>query len=916
MNAKFTSKVESYIAAAAELAQENSHQQLTPIHLAIAIFEDNEGVGKQAAVKCAGEETYKSLLRTLRKRLVRLPAIDPPPDQCYPSKEFTSVVKKAQTEQKRRQDAYLGVDVLLLSLINDSEVSAAIAEAGVTKRAIENALKEVRPEDQKIDSASGDANFEALAKYGTDLTANAARLDPVIGRDDEIRRVVRILSRRTKNNPVLVGEPGVGKTAIAEGLAQRIVKNDVPVNLQGVRLIALDMGALVAGAKYRGEFEERLKAVLAEVKEAKGKVILFIDEIHLVLGAGKAEGAMDAANLLKPMLARGELRTIGATTLAEYRQHIEKDAAFERRFQQVLVGEPSVPDTIQILRGLKEKYEDHHGVHISDRALVVAAELSDRYITGRFLPDKAIDLVDEACSNVRVQLDSKPENIDKLERQRVRLQVEEQALKKEKDPLSVARLSEVQKELAALEDTLRPLQMKYNQEKERLDNIRRLQNKRQELLVALEMAEQRQDLARIADIKYGSLLEVDETLKKLRAGAPKGGEAMLVEQVGPEQIGDVVSKWTGIPVSKLQQTDREKLLSLREELHKRVVGQDAAVDAVAAAVLRSRAGLAARNRGSSFLFLGPTGVGKTELAKALANLLFDDERMMIRLDMGEYMEKHSVSRLIGAPPGYVGHEEGGQLTEAVRRRPYSVLLFDEVEKAHAEVFNILLSLLDDGRLTDGKGRTVNFANCVIIMTSNLGSEYLLQAAASRPTSPGDSTAALNQAQAKELVMAQVKRFFRPEFLNRLDDVVVFDPLSSHQLLGVARLMAHELNDRLAPKNISLQATDAALHYAVSQAYEPAYGARPLRRWLEHTIITDLSRMIVAGQLPDSSIVTVDYDAVNQKLGYSVEAKPLPAGAAANSGFGALGALKRTLDAPYGSAALADDDDVEDEEMDL
>lgn len=909
-NVKFTSKCESLIAIAAETAQESQHQQLTPIHLAIAIFEDPEGIAKQATIKVAGDETYKGLLRVLRKRLVRLPQIDPAPDNVYPSKDFTAVIKKAQQEQKRRQDAYLGVDVLLLALLHDGEVGAAIAEAGMAKQALENALKEVRPEEQKIDSASGDANFEALAKYGTDLTANAARLDPVIGRDDEIRRVVRILSRRTKNNPVLVGEPGVGKTAIAEGLAQRIVKNDVPVNLQGVRLINLDMGALVAGAKFRGEFEERLKAVLAEVKEAKGKVILFIDEIHLVLGAGKAEGAMDAANLLKPMLARGELRTIGATTLAEYRQHIEKDAAFERRFQQVLVGEPSVPDTIQILRGLKEKYEDHHGVHITDRALVVAAELSDRYISGRFLPDKAIDLMDEACSNVRVQLDSKPEGIDSLERQRVRLQVEQQALKKEKDPLSVARLGEVQQQLASLEDSLRPLLMKYGQEKERLDKIRMLQGKRQELLVALQGAEQRQDLARIADIKYGSLLEVDETLKKLRAAAPKGGEAMLVEEVGPEEIAGVVSKWTGIPVSRLQATEREKLLSLREELHRRVVGQDAAVDVVAAAVLRSRAGLASRSRGSSFLFLGPTGVGKTELAKALAQLLFDDERMMIRIDMGEYMEKHSVARLIGAPPGYVGHEEGGQLTEAVRRRPYSVLLFDEVEKAHSEVFNILLSLLDDGRVTDGKGRTVNFANTVIIMTSNLGSEYLLQAAASRPTSPGDSTPALNNAQAKELVLAQVKRFFRPEFLNRLDDIVVFEPLSSQQLLGVARLMAAELNERLAPKNITLSCSDAALHFAVSQAYEPAYGARPLRRWLEHHIITDLSRMIVAGQLPDSSNVLCDYDGSSGALGYRVEAKPLPAGPVGGAASGVMGQLKRQLQ-PLGSEAL--DEDLDDDE---
>jgi ATP-dependent Clp protease ATP-binding subunit ClpB len=664
MNYKLTAKVESYVATAAELAQQEGHASLAPLHLATAAFEDPGGLGKQAVVKAAGSEAYASLLRVLRKQLQRHPRVSPAPDEVSASREFAGLLRRAGAEAKKRGDAYLGVDVLLSALLAEADVAAALAEAGLQRGALEAAVGEARPKGAVVDSSGADGNFEALSKYGVDLTANAARLDPVIGRDEEIRRVVRILCRRTKNNPVLVGEPGVGKTAIAEGLAQRIVRGDVPANLTGVRLIALDMGALVAGAKYRGEFEERLKAVLSEVREAKGKVILFIDEIHTVLGAGKAEGSMDAANLLKPMLARGELRTIGATTLGEYRAHIEKDAAFERRFQQVLVGEPSVPDTVQILRGLKERYEDHHGVHITDRALVVAAQLSERYITARFLPDKAIDLVDEACSNVRVQLDSKPEDIDSLERQRVRLQVEEQALRKEKDPLSVARLGEVQAALAGLEDTLRPLLVRYEREKARLDEIRRLQGKRSELLVSLEMAEARHDLARVADIKYGSLLEVDETLKKLRAAVPES--PMLAEEVGPEEVAAVVSKWTGIPVSRLQQTEREKLLSLREELHRRVVGQDAAVEAVAAAVLRARAGLGSRSRGSSFLFLGPTGVGKTELAKALAALLFDDERMMVRLDMSEYMEKHSVSRLIGAPPGYVGHEEGGQLTEAVR----------------------------------------------------------------------------------------------------------------------------------------------------------------------------------------------------------------------------------------------------------
>ncbi|GBG00245.1 chaperone [Raphidocelis subcapitata] len=833
---KFTDAVTGFLQAAVALAEEGGQQQVTPLHLAVPVFD--EGLGKQAVAKAAGNDAWASLCRTLRKRLVRLPKVSgADAGEVFVGPALGALLKKAQKEQRARGDAYLGADVLLTTLIHDADVAAAMGEAGVTPAAVEAAVKEVRPAEQKIDSASADANWE----------------------------------------------PGVGKTAIVEGLAQRIVAGDVPENLKGVRLVALDMGLLIAGAKYRGEFEERLKAVLQEVKEAKGRVILFIDEMHVVLGAGKADGAMDAANLLKPMLARGELRTIGATTLAEYRQHIEKDAAFERRFQMVQVGEPSVPDTMQILRGLKQKYEDHHGVHITDRALVVAAELSDRYITGRFLPDKAIDLVDEACSTVRVQLDSKPESIDSLERQAVRLRVEREALKKEKDPLSAARLAQVDKELAALEDELSPLLMRYSQEKERLESIRRLQNKRQELQVSLQQAEARGDLARIADIRYGSMAEVDDTLKRLRAQVPQ--EAMLAEEVGTEQIAEVVSRWTGIPTTRLQQTEREKLLHLGDELHKRVVGQDTAVDAVAAAVLRSRAGLAARNRGSSFLFLGPTGVGKTELAKALAQQLFDDERMMVRLDMSEYMEKHSVSRLIGAPPGYVGHEEGGQLTEAVRRKPYAVVLFDEVEKAHAEVFNILLSILDDGRVTDSKGRTVNFSNTVIILTSNLGSAYLLEAAAaasSRPNTPEAGArplTPLTMAQGKELALGAVRKHFPPELINRLNDIVCFDPLARGQLLGVARLMAEELGERLAPKNITLAMSEPALEYAVAASYEPAYGARPLRRWLEHHIITDLSKMIIAGTLPDSSTVTVGYDAAAGGLTYGVEAKPLPAGGA-------------------------------------
>jgi ATP-dependent Clp protease ATP-binding subunit ClpB len=705
--------------------------------------------------------------------------------------------------------------------------------------------------------------------------AASGKLDPVIGRDEEIRRVIRVLARRTKNNPVLIGEPGVGKTAIVEGLAQRILRGDVPDSLR-CKLYSLDMGALIAGAKYRGEFEERLKAVLNEVKESTQGIILFIDEIHLVLGAGKSDGAMDAANLLKPMLARGELRCIGATTLDEYRKYVEKDAAFERRFQQVMVREPSVEDTVSILRGLKERYQAHHGVRIADGALVTAAQLAHRYITNRFLPDKAIDLVDEACASTRVQLDSQPEQIDTLERRRLQLEIEATALTKEKDVASQQRLQRVQEEMAKIEEELKPLKMRYEHERGRLVEVQQLQKKLEDLKAKIVDGERRRDLALVADLRYYAIPEVEKRIREIQDESKRLSEEipdeqkMLSETVGVEQIMEIVSRWTGIPVTRLSQSQAEKLLHLGENLHSRVIGQDEAVESVAESVLRSRAGLSRENQPyGSFLFLGPTGVGKTELAKALASELFDDDKHIVRIDMSEYMEQHSVARLIGAPPGYIGHEEGGQLTEAVRRRPYNVILMDEVEKAHPQVLNILLQVLDDGRLTDGRGRTVDFSNTVVIMTSNVGSELLHDAG----TTENET---ISQA-VRDGVMNQVRHHFRPEFLNRLDDILIFHPLSKKNLQEIVRVQTALVQKRLMDqRDVTVLLDGKATAYIAQVAYDPRYGARPLRRFLERKVVTQLSRMLIGGQLKEHSVVRITTNGAkngeHEDLAFIVEAR--------------------------------------------
>ena len=772
--------------------------------------------------------------------------------QTYISKSLNQVLVSAEDEAKAMGDEYVSVEHLFLSLMKypNTEIKKLFQAYGITRERFLQALSTVRG-NQKVVSDNPEATYETLEKYGYDLVERAKqqKLDPVIGRDSEIRNVVRILSRKTKNNPVLIGEPGVGKTAVVEGLAQRIVKGDVPDSLKDKKLFALDMGSLVAGAKYRGEFEERLKAVLEEIKASDGQILLFIDELHTIVGAGKTDGAMDAGNLLKPMLARGELHCIGATTLNEYRQYIEKDAALERRFQPVMVDEPTVEDTISILRGLKDRYEVYHGVKIADSALVSAAVLSNRYITDRFLPDKAIDLVDEACAMIKTELDSLPADLDEVQRKIMQLEIEEAALKKETDRLSVERLENLQKEIAELREEFKSKKASWDQEKSAVERVSKLKEEIESLNNEIQIAQRNYDLNKAAELQYGKLPELQRQLEEAEESAKKRESSMVHESVTDDEIATIISRWTGIPVAKLTESERNKTLNLDKELHKRVVGQDEGVEKVTEAIIRSKAGIKDPTKPiGSFMFLGPTGVGKTELAKALATSLFDNEQNMVRIDMSEYMEKYSVSRLIGAPPGYVGYEEGGQLTEAVRRKPYSVVLFDEIEKAHPDVFNVLLQVLDDGHITDSQGRTVDFKNTILIMTSNIGSQYLLEGIDENGNIKTD---------AETMVMNDLRSHFRPEFLNRLDEIIMFKPLTKDNIGGIIELMLADVNKRLEDKELSIHLTDAAKSYVIEHGYEPAYGARPLKRYLTKHVDTLAARMILSGEVYPQDTIVID-----------------------------------------------------------
>lgn len=848
---KFTQKSLEAVQGAYNIAKEYGNPEVKEIHINYALLNDKEGLIPRVLTYM--DKNPDMLKGDVLKVIERLPKQSGA--EVYADSSYRELFQKAEDFKKKMGDDYLSVEHIYLALLNmkGTDSSSVFNKNKIDADGFLNALKKIRG-NQHVTTDNPEGTYDALKKYGQDLTelAREGKLDPVIGRDEEVRNVIRILSRRTKNNPVLIGPPGVGKTAIAGGLAQRIVSEDVPEGLKNKTVFSLDMGALIAGAKYRGEFEERLKAVLNEVLKSNGDIILFIDEIHNIVGAGKTDGAMDASNLLKPMLARGELHAIGATTLDEYRKYIEKDPALERRFQKVMVKEPSVEDTIAILRGLKDKYEIYHGIRISDSAVIAAATLSDRYITDRFLPDKAIDLMDEACAMLRTEIDSMPTEIDEVRRKILQLEIENQALKKETDEASAERLKKLQGELSEEKAEFDRLKSKWEAEKKELDSTKDIKKKIEDTNHAIEEAERNYDLERLSELKYGTLPKLKEELAEREKASNKDESSMVKEEVTEDEIAYVVSRWTGIPVEKLNKTERDKLLGLEDILHKRVIGQDKAIELVSDAVLRARAGLKDKNKPiGSFIFLGPTGVGKTETAKALTETLFDDERNLIRIDMSEYMEKHSVSRLVGSPPGYVGYDEGGQLTEAVRRKPYSVILFDEIEKAHPDVFNILLQVLDDGRLTDNQGRTVDFKNTVIIMTSNIGSHFLIDGI--------DEDGKIKE-DARENVMADLRASFRPEFLNRVDEIVLFKPLQKSEIYGIIKQSIAEVEKRLADRDIHIEVTDGALDFILNASFSPQYGARPVKRYISHKLETIISKMIIRGDVMDGDTIVVEVEA--------------------------------------------------------